>query len=70
MLEHLHRGSKLDQIQSKTSRWIFFSPHPESKPCFWLDPARIQSKTPSFGWIRSVLDSDPTALYDKQCIKS
>jgi hypothetical protein len=29
-----------------------------------------ESKTPSFGWIRSVLDPDPTAFYDKRCIKS
>jgi hypothetical protein len=43
---------------------------PESKPCFWLDSTRIQSKTPNFGWIRLVLNPDPTAFYDKQCIKS
>jgi hypothetical protein len=41
--EHLYRGSKLDQIQSKTSRWLFFSPT--------ANPNHV------FGWIR--LGSNP-----------
>jgi hypothetical protein len=53
-------------IKSNPKRPVgFFQPRRESKPCFGLDPTRIQSKTLSFGWIRSVLDPDPTAFYDK-----
>jgi hypothetical protein len=34
ILEHRHRGSKLAQIQSKRSRWIFFSPIANPKHIF------------------------------------
>jgi hypothetical protein len=38
-LERLHLGSKLDQIQSKTSRWIFFSPTANPNHVFgWIRP--------------------------------